>query len=406
MSLGRGSRLLSLLAWSTSFLACQLATSATPAAPTAIPAMASVTPRYSAAHATPARAHPGSSLSGLTILFPAGTGGELTPAFSPDLTEYSVNVDSDISAVGIVPTVADPKAAGISVAGNSASTGKPTTVGVGVGSSRIEIEVTATDDSPSTTYTVDVERGDMTPVVDKFRKLSYTDPATGETMGYRLFVPDDYDAARSYPLVLFLHGAGERGSDNEAQLTANQGATIWATPEEQAKHPAFVLAPQSGFASKTQGWTSLSTHGQPDPFRPQKELVNAYDILAKVKGEFNIDRSRIYVTGVSMGGFGAYTIAIAHPNEFAAIVPVCGGGDPAHLATIARIPIWIFHAAKDPTVRVGFALNSVAALKKAGGHPRFTEYPAGAYFYPTAHFSWTSAYANGEMRDWLFAQSR
>ena len=379
MGLGRGFRLVSLLAGSTLFGACQLAT---PATPTPIPATAS------GPHATPAStAHPGSILSGLTILFPARTGGELTPAFTPNLTDYSINVDSDISAVGIVPAVADPETETIAVAGNSASSGKPNTVGVGVGSSRIAIEVSAADGSPSTTYTVTVERADMTPLVDKFRKLSYTDPATGETMGYRLFVPDNYDSARSYPLVLLLHGAGERGTDNEAQLTANQGATIWATPEEQAKHPAFVLAPQSGGSPKTQGWTSLATHGQPDPFRPQKELVTAYDILEKVKGEFNIDRGRIYVTGMSMGGFGAYAIAIAHPDEFAAIVPVCGGGDPAGLAKIAKTPIWDFHAAKDPTVGVGFSRNSIAALKRAGGHPRYTEYPAAAYFYPTAHFS-------------------
>jgi predicted peptidase len=369
--------------------------------------MASVAPGSSASHATPApTAHPGSTLNGLTILVPAGTGGELTPAFSPELTEYSINVDSDISAVDVVPTVADPAAVSVSVADNSASTGKTNMVGVGVGSSRIAVVVSAVDGSLSTTYTVDVERQDITPVVDKFRKLSYLDPATGETMGYRLFVPDNYDATRSYPLVLFLHGAGERGSDNEAQLTANQGATIWATPEEQAKHPAFVLAPQSGFTTKKQGWTSLETHGQNAPFKPQKELVTAYDILQEVKGEFSIDPSRIYVTGLSMGGFGAYSIAIAHPNEFAAIVPICGGGDPAGLAAIAKIPIWIFHAAKDPTIRVGYSRNSVAALKKAGGHPKYTEYAASAYFYPTAHFSWTTTYANPDMRDWLFEQSR
>jgi dienelactone hydrolase len=407
MSLGRGFRFVSILACGTLLGACQLATPATPAASTTIRSTASVTAASSVLHSTPAPiAHPGSTLSGLTILVPTGAGGPLTPAFSPSLTEYSVHVDSDISVVGIVPTIANPKAVRIAVDGSSASTGKPNMVGVGVGSSRIAVEVSAADGSSSTTYTVDVERGDMAPVVDKFRKLTYADPATGETMGYRLFVPDNYDPTRSYPLVLFLHGAGERGSDNEAQLTANQGATIWATPEEQAKHPAFVLAPQSGFNSKTQGWTSLSTHGQNDPFRPQKELVTAYDILEKVRGEFNIDSGRIYVTGVSMGGFGTYTLAIAHPTEFAAIVPICGGGDPARLATIAKLPIWIFHAAKDPTVGVGFSRNSVAALKKAGGHPRYTEYPAGAYFYPTAHYSWTSAYADADMRDWLFKQSR
>jgi len=345
-------------------------------------------------------------LSGLAILIPPGAGTDLNPAFSQTRTDYSLNVDSDISAIGIVPTAADAAAVTIAVNGGSAANGSTSIVGVAVGSSQIRIDVSPANGGPASTYSVDVTRRDMSSVVARFLRLSYSDPATGETMGYRLFVPDSYDPTRSYPLVLFLHGAGERGTDNEAQLTANEGATIWATPEEQAKHPAFVLAPQSGGSPKTEGWTSLETHGQNAPFKPQKELVTAYDILQKVKADYNIDRTRIYVTGLSMGGFGAYAIAIAHPDEFAAIVPVCGGGDPNHLAVIAKIPIWIFHAAKDPSIRAGYANNSVAALKRAGGHPRYTEYPASDFFYPTAHYSWTAAYANSEMRDWLFQQSK
>jgi predicted peptidase len=349
---------------------------------------------------------PGATLRSLDVLVPPGT-GRLSPAFSPDRTRYTLELDSDISAVGLLPTATAPDMARISVDGVATASGKQSTVGTQVGRSEVTVQVDAGDGSGhTTTYLLEVERRDMRPVVERFLKLSFDDPATGETMGYRLFVPDHYDAARSYPLVLFLHGAGERGTDNESQLTASEGATIWATPEEQAKHPAFVLAPQSPGSPRTRGWTSIASRGQPAPFDPQKELITAYDILQKVELEYRVDPARIYVTGVSQGGFGTFAIAVAHPQEFAAIVPVCGGGDPKKLASIAKMPIWIFHAAKDPTVRVGFSRNSVAALKHAKGHPKYTEYPAGTYFYPSAHNSWTSAYATVEMRDWLFEQSK
>jgi predicted peptidase len=347
--------------------------------------------------------YPGATLRSLDVLVPPGT-GRLSPAFAPDHTRYSLEVDGDISAVSLVPTADD--ATLISVNGSAAPSGDRTTVAIPVGSSEVTVEVAAIDGIGATTYLFDVRRRDMRPIVDKFLKLQFDDPATGETMGYRLFVPDGYDPARSYPLVLFLHGGGERGSDNEVQLTANQGATIWATPEEQAKHQAFVLAPQCGGSPKTLGWTSIAAHGQTAPFDPQTELLTAYDILHKVEREYRIDPARIFVTGVSQGAFGTFAIAIAHPREFAAIVPIAGGGDPKKLATIAKMPIWIFHAAKDPIVGVGFSRNSVAALKHAGGHPRYTEYPAATFFYQSAHFSWTSAYASAEMRDWLFAQHR
>jgi predicted peptidase len=227
-------------------------------------------------------------------------------------------------------------------------------------------------------------------------------------MAYRLFVPADYDPTRVYPLVFFLHGAGERGSDNEAQLISAQGATVWAKPEEQSKHPAFVLAPQCpGDAdSNKDGWTSLMTKGVKEPYAVRPELETAYDLLEHVIGTYSIDRNRIYCTGVSMGAFGAWALAVEHPDVFAAIVAASGGGDPARLPALAKTPVWVFHAVKDPTIPVSFAKTTVKALAGAGGSPRYTEYPADAYFYPVAHVSWVPAYANTEMRDWLFSQSR
>lgn len=386
--------------------ACGVTAPASPAA-TVIPSPSASTPML-----TP---EPSPTLSDLKVLVTIGGGSELAPAFSPDVTRYTLRINSDILGIGIIPRLPDQSTDKITVDGNAAESDAAATVLLEVGTSEVNIVVKA-ESGRSTTYTIAVSREDVRPVVDRFLKLTFTDPVTGVTMGYRLFVPENYDPAQSYPLVMFLHGAGETGTDNEIQITANQGATVWARPEEQARHPSFVLAPQSNMDPEADkatnefgeiGWTSLMLYGpRGTPFEPQDQLVTAYDILQKVMGEYNIDRKRIYVTGVSMGGFGTFALAIAHPDEFAALVPICGGGDPARLATVAKIPMWIFHAEEDPAIPVQMSRDSVKALEEAGGTPKYTEYPAGTYFFPVAHLSWVPAYANPEMREWLFQQSK
>jgi dienelactone hydrolase len=345
-------------------------------------------------------------LAGLEVQVTTGGGGALSPAFSPDVTRYSITVESDIYHIGIVPSLPRGSTDSVTVNGVDATAGTPVGVEPPVGSSEASV-VVASASGMRTTYTIAVGRDDIRPVADKFLKLSFTDPATKVTMGYRLFVPDGYDPKQSYPLVLFLHGAGERGTDNEKQLTADLGATVWATPEEQAKHAAFVLAPQSnGKPDSTTGWTSFMADDRFHPFDPQDQLVTAYHILQRVERDYSIDRKRVYLTGLSMGGFGAFALAIAHPNDFAALVSVCGGGDPARLAAIAKVPVWVFAAVFDPDVSVSRSVKTVQALRDAGASPRFTEYPTSAYFYPSPHFSWVPAYADSEMRDWMFRQSR
>jgi predicted peptidase len=143
-----------------------------------------------------------------------------------------------------------------------------------------------------------------------------------------------------------------------------------------------------------------------DPYRPRPELETVFDLLQNVSKEYRIDKNRIYCTGLSMGGFGTWAIAISHPDTFAALVVIAGGGDPARLGIVANIPSWIFHAVKDPFVPIDFAASSLRGLTKAVGRLKYTEYSEDVYFYPTAHRSWVPAYANAELREWLFQQSR
>jgi predicted peptidase len=238
-------------------------------------------------------------------------------------------------------------------------------------------------------------------VEDKFLDLQYIDKS-GKVLPYRLYVPD-INSSKYYPLILFLHGAGERGSDNKLQLMANRGAIVWAEDVVQTEHPCFVLAPQ---CPQTSSWTELLTSG--DPFKSTPYLDMVYELILDIEKKYNnIDKRRIYSTGLSMGGFGTWTINIAHPKVFTAIVPICGGGDPAKANLLVNKPIWAFHSEDDPVVDVAFSRNMVNALKKLGSNVKYTEYDKGVVappLAPMAHFSWVPAYNDQDMIEWLFLQ--
>lgn len=351
-------------------------------------------------------------LSGLDVRATAGGIDALRPVFSQSTYDYTVDVRSDISEVAVTPHV---DSASLLVAVNAAAVSAGAAQRVRLtaegGAAKIEVKDRS---GRSAIYAVHITREDIKPVATRFKKLTYSDRATGVTMSYRLFVPGGYDPSKSYPLVLFLHGAGESGSDNEIQLTANQGATAWAKPAEQARHPCFVLAPQNPKDPAAtspddigrMGWTSLLERGFSDPFRSEPALQTVFDILSKVMADYNVDAKRIYATGLSMGCFGVFALAVDHPDTFAAIVGICGGLDPLKAAVLAKEPIWVFHAQEDPMVYVKFSRDTVKALRDAGGAPLYTEYGKDVYFAPNAHCAWVPAYASGEMRDWLFEQSK
>jgi predicted peptidase len=218
----------------------------------------------------------------------------------------------------------------------------------------------------------------------------------GLTLPYRLFKVRSPVAGTRYPLILFLHGAGERGGNNTAQLMGNAGATVWATAAHQAKHPAYVIAPQcptnEQWVHTDWGLGSYST----TTVAVSDTLTTALEIADSVAREFDTDPARQYITGLSMGGYGTWDAVIRNPDRFAAALPISGAGDPGKADLIKMLPIWTFHGAVDPTVPVKGSRDMTAALKAVGSPIKYTEYPG------VMHDAWTMTYANEAVIDWLF----
>ena len=185
---------------------------------------------------------------------------------------------------------------------------------------------------------------------------------------YLLFLPQGYEQSKqSWPLMLFLHGAGESGTDLAKVKVHGPPKIVESKPD----FPFILVSPQSS----GRGWNS--------------DTLNA--LLDDIIRKYRVDKSRVYLTGLSMGGYGTWSLAAAHPERFAAIVPICGGGNPADAKKLAALPIWVFHGAKDPTVPVQRSREMVEAIKAAGGNVKYTEYP------DAKHDCWTETYDNPEL---------
>ncbi|MSR32054.1 MAG: phospholipase [Gemmataceae bacterium] len=233
----------------------------------------------------------------------------------------------------------------------------------------------------------------------EWRKLlsRETIESKGKKLSYRFMQPVKTEEGKKYPLVIFLHGAGERGSDNEAQLV--HGVKDFASAEARKTNPCFLIAPQCPNGKKwvEVNW-SAKAHAMPE--EPSESFALLYQLLDKVQKEYPIDAKRVYVTGLSMGGYGAWDLISRWPERFAAAAPVCGGGDEKTAAKAAKIPVWAFHGSKDTAVPPDRSRNMIAALKKAGATPKYTEYP------DVGHDSWNRAYADPAMHRWLFSQQK
>ena len=220
----------------------------------------------------------------------------------------------------------------------------------------------------------------------------------GETYRYQVYVPANWNKKQKWPVILFLHGAGERGDDGMVQTEVGIGGAIRRYVE---RFPAIIVMPQ---CRKTRWWTEDEM---------QAQAMAAFDQSAR---EFNGDNTRFYLTGLSMGGYGTWGLAAKYPGKFAALVPICGGiRPPSRAATanspqpsgdlyaeaankIGAIPVWIFHGGADTVVPTDESRKMNEAIKAAGGNVKYTEYEN------VGHNSWDKAYAEKELMPWLLSQ--
>ncbi len=197
------------------------------------------------------------------------------------------------------------------------------------------------------------------------------------SLKYLLYLPPDYEQQDSWPVLLFLHGIGERGDDLDL-LKKHGPPKLIAGGKE---FPFIVVSPQC-------------------PMDRWWEPMELKALLDEVVEKYKVDQDRIYVTGLSMGGFGTWSLAAYQPHRFAAIVPICGGGEPVLTRLYAQTPVWVFHGAKDPVVPLRRSEAMVEALKKNGGNVKFTIYPE------AGHDCWTEAYNDPKLYEWLLEQKR
>ena len=208
---------------------------------------------------------------------------------------------------------------------------------------------------------------------------------------YRLVLPEDYNSNNTYPLILFLHGAGERGSDNTKQLNNCVQNIANSAPN------AIIVAPQctEGNQWVDTPWSNVSY--STDTVAESNELQMVMMLLEKLKKEYSVDKDRIYVSGISMGGFGTWDLITRHPNTFAAAIPVCGGADSSKAEVVKNIPIYTFHGESDWDVPVAGTRAMVEAIKTAGGNKiTYTEYAG------RGHNIWDDAFATTGLFDNLF----
>ena len=218
-----------------------------------------------------------------------------------------------------------------------------------------------------------------------------------DTLRYRILAPLDYNANEKYPVHLFLHGAGERGNDNELQLF--HGSDLFLNSTNRKKYKSWVIFPQS---PKNDWWG-----GYYEPYKYDYQVKNsdALGLVIRLMDNFvnrkDVNKDKVYVSGLSMGGMGTFSIIAERPNMFAAATPICGDGDPNNVISFAKkVPIWIFHGALDKTVLPTQSLKMANAIMKAGGNPRVTIYEN------IEHNSWDVAFAEKDFLKWIHSKSK
>lgn len=243
---------------------------------------------------------------------------------------------------------------------------------------------------------------------DVFGQLSFH-PETiqnknGKTIVFRKLDPLKVKKKKKYPLIVFLHGAGERGSDNTKQLT--HGSAMFLTKKNRKDYPAFVIFPQCPEESYWASRKESKENGQ-EKFvfdysgQPGFALQSVFDIINYYKFMPNVDTNRIYIIGLSMGGMGTLEAISRHPELFAAAIPICGGGDLDYVRNFAaKVPVWLFHGAQDDVVSPKYSREMIDKIIKEGGFPKYTEFPY------ANHNSWDATFQTKDLFKWLFQQKK
>ncbi len=229
--------------------------------------------------------------------------------------------------------------------------------------------------------------------------------SNNDTLKYRLLLPKDFSESKQYPVVLFLHGAGERGNDNKSQLI--HGKSLFANEAVRDSFPAIVVFPQ---CPKEDYWSNVKRDYSKKGLekfkykrmgKPTKSMKLVLDFMDDFINNPYVKKDQVYVGGLSMGGMGTFDILKRRPDMFAAAFPICGGGHPKATKKYAdKVSLWVFHGGEDNVVIPYFALRMVTALQKRGADVRLT------YFEHDNHNSWDSAFAEPELLPWLFSKSK
>ena len=233
-----------------------------------------------------------------------------------------------------------------------------------------------------------------------YQKAEFTGK-NGMALPYRILYPENYDPAQKYPLVLFLHGGGERGTDNEKQLI--HGAKLFLQPENRAKYPCIVVAPQ---CPEAHYWASVKFERTQYPlnldfnyaYPVQPPLESAVELVRQMIKDKKADKKRIYIMGLSMGGMGTLEAVYRNRKLFAAAAPICGGGDTkAYSKKTAKTRFWLFHGDVDGVIPVKHSREMSGRLQELKADVKYTEYPG------VNHNSWENAFAEPGLLDWMFS---
>lgn len=226
----------------------------------------------------------------------------------------------------------------------------------------------------------------------------------GDTLPFRILLPKNFNPQNAYPLLVVLHGAGERGNDNESQLV--HGSYLFQSEPFRAKYPAIVVFPQCPKASY---WASVKrdyevslekkyTYAKSLPKNPQLEMVE--ELMDFLEKNYRIDSTRRYVGGLSMGGMGTFELVSRNPDYFTAAFPICGGGNPNWAPLLQKTPLWIFHGEQDNVVWVEHSKRMYRALKEIDAPVKLTLYPE------VNHDIWYNAFADQDLMQWLFSYQK